>query len=91
MRILNLYAGIGGNRALWGDEHEITSVEYKPEIAAVYQELYPDDTVVVADAITEAQIQELTLLDNAYDESKSNFHEYYFDRLAYLTTKKEAQ
>ena len=22
MKILNLYAGIGGNRKLWGDEHE---------------------------------------------------------------------
>ena len=27
MKILNLYAGIGGNRKLWGDEHEITAVE----------------------------------------------------------------
>lgn len=32
MKILNLYAGIGGNRKLWGDEHEITAIEYKPEI-----------------------------------------------------------
>tara|TARA_R100001530_G_scaffold105478_1_gene73631 strand:+ start:420 stop:806 length:387 start_codon:yes stop_codon:yes gene_type:complete len=24
MKILNLYAGIGGNRKLWGEEHEIT-------------------------------------------------------------------
>ena len=22
MKILNLYAGIGGNRKLWGDEHD---------------------------------------------------------------------
>jgi len=28
MKILNLYAGIGGNRKLWGDEYEITAVEY---------------------------------------------------------------
>ena len=27
MKILNLYAGIGGNRKLWGDEHEVTAVE----------------------------------------------------------------
>jgi len=27
MKILNLYAGIGGNRRLWGDEHEITAKE----------------------------------------------------------------
>lgn len=26
MKILNLYAGIGGNRELWGNEHEITGV-----------------------------------------------------------------
>jgi len=50
VKILNLYAGIGGNRKLWGDEHQITAVELKPEIAAVYQQLYPNDTVIVADA-----------------------------------------
>jgi DNA (cytosine-5)-methyltransferase 1 len=50
MKILNLYAGIGGNRRLWGDEHEVTAVEYSPDIAAVYADLYPNDTVVVGDA-----------------------------------------
>jgi DNA (cytosine-5)-methyltransferase 1 len=50
MKILNLYAGIGGNRRLWGDEHEVTAVEYDPNIAAVYADLYPNDTVVVGDA-----------------------------------------
>ena len=50
MRILNAYCGIGGNRKLWGDEHEITAVEYNADIAAVYQDLYPNDTVVVGDA-----------------------------------------
>lgn len=50
MRILNLYAGIGGNRKLWSDEHEIVAVEHKPEIAAIYQDLYPDDTVIIGDA-----------------------------------------
>lgn len=50
MRILNLYAGIGGNRKLWGDEHEITAIEIKPDIAAIYQDLYPADTVIVGDA-----------------------------------------
>ena len=50
MKILNLYAGIGGNRKLWGDEHDITAVEFDPEIAKVYQDLYPNDTVIVADA-----------------------------------------
>lgn len=50
MKILNLYAGIGGNRKLWGDEHEITSVEINPEIADVYKKLYPNDTVIIGDA-----------------------------------------
>ena len=36
MKILNLYAGIGGNRKLWGKEHDITAVELRPEIAAIY-------------------------------------------------------
>lgn len=48
-RVLNLYAGIGGNRKLW-DNVEVTAVELNPEIAAVYKQLYPQDTVVVADA-----------------------------------------
>jgi DNA (cytosine-5)-methyltransferase 1 len=50
MKILNLYAGIGGNRKLWGDEHEIVAVELKPKIAEVYQSLFPRDRVVVGDA-----------------------------------------
>ena len=50
VKVLNLYAGIGGNRALWGDEHEITAVEYNEHIAAVYKDRFPNDTVIVADA-----------------------------------------
>lgn len=50
MRILNLYAGVGGNRKLWGDEHEIVAVENDPAIAKIYQDLYPNDRVVVGDA-----------------------------------------
>ena len=50
MKILNLYAGIGGNRKLWGDEHDITAVELDPDIAAIYQDFYSNDTVVVGDA-----------------------------------------
>lgn len=50
MKILNLYAGIGGNRKLWGDEHEITAIESDSEIAATYMQLYPNDTVKVLDA-----------------------------------------
>lgn len=50
MKILNLYAGIGGNRKLWGNEHDITAVEINPEIAKIYQDFFPEDKVVVGDA-----------------------------------------
>ena len=50
MRILNLYAGIGGNRKLWGDEHEITAVEYNQEIADIYKDNFPDDILIIEDA-----------------------------------------
>lgn len=50
MKILNLYAGIGGNRKLWGDEHEITAVEYDVKIAECYKKLFPNDNVIVCDA-----------------------------------------
>ena len=50
MKILNLYAGIGGNRKGWGDDHEITMVEIDPEIANIYQDFFPKDKVVVGDA-----------------------------------------
>lgn len=50
MKILNLYAGIGGNRKLWGSEHEVTAVEHDPAIASVYADLFPHDTLIVGDA-----------------------------------------
>lgn len=50
MKILNLYAGIGGNRKLWGDEHDITAVELDQNIAAIYQEFFPNDNVIIGDA-----------------------------------------
>ena len=50
MKILNLYAGIGGNRKLWGDEHEVTAVEIDEEIAGVYKSFFPKDKVIVGDA-----------------------------------------
>ena len=48
-KVLNLYAGIGGNRKLWTDV-EVTAVELNPEIAKIYQDFFPDDTVIVMDA-----------------------------------------
>jgi DNA (cytosine-5)-methyltransferase 1 len=50
MKILNLYAGIGGNRKLWGDEHQVTAVEYDEKIAPVYADLFPNDELVIGDA-----------------------------------------
>ena len=48
MKILNLFAGIGGNRTLWGDEHEITAVEANPKIANIYKKRFPNDLVLDA-------------------------------------------
>lgn len=50
MKILNLYAGIGGNRKLWGDDHDITAVELDPKIAKIYSDFFPNDKMVIADA-----------------------------------------
>lgn len=50
MKILNLYAGIGGNRKLWNENIEVTAIELNPDIAKVYQDFYPDDTVIIDDA-----------------------------------------
>ena len=49
MKILNLYAGIGGNRKLW-DNCEVTAIEIDRSIAKVYSELFQDDVVLVCDA-----------------------------------------
>lgn len=51
MRILNLFAGVGGNRAQWGDEHDITAVEIDRGIARTYSEQFPRDHVIVGDAM----------------------------------------
>ena len=53
MKILNLYACLGGNRYKWdevADNLEITAVELDPEAARLYKERFPNDTVIVADA-----------------------------------------
>lgn len=50
MKILNLCSGVGGNRKLWGDEHQVTAVESDAKIANVYQKLFPNDTLIIGDA-----------------------------------------
>lgn len=49
MKVLNLYAGIGGNRKLWKDV-EVTAVESNLEIAEIYSDFFPDDLVMICDA-----------------------------------------
>ena len=52
MKILNLYACLGGNRYKWDEvtDVEVTAVEWDEELAKMYQERFPNDTVIVADA-----------------------------------------
>jgi len=55
--MLNLYACLGGNRYLWDEVAEqagiklkVTAIELDPELARMYQERFPNDTVIVTDA-----------------------------------------
>ena len=57
LKILNLFAGLGGNRKFWGDvarergvSIEVTAVEFDSEIAKAYAKRYPNDNVIVCDA-----------------------------------------
>lgn len=50
IKILNLYAGIGGNRKLWHGDIEVTAVEYNEEIANIYRVFFPNDKIIVGDA-----------------------------------------
>ena len=57
MKILNLYACLGGNRYKWdevakeaGIEIEVTAVEWDEELARLYKERFPNDKVIVEDA-----------------------------------------
>jgi len=49
MKVLNLYAGVGGNRKHWKN-CEVTAVENNEKIAAIYQRLNPNDIVIIGDA-----------------------------------------
>ena len=57
MKVLNLYACLGGNRYKWDEvaseaniNLEVTAVELDEDLAKLYKERFPNDTVVVADA-----------------------------------------
>jgi DNA (cytosine-5)-methyltransferase 1 len=55
-KILNLYAGIGGNRKKWKElfdidnQFKVTAIENDPVLAKIYQNIFPNDEVVVGDA-----------------------------------------
>lgn len=57
VKILNLYACLGGNRYKWDGvvkeaniEIEVTAVEWDEELAKLYKERFPNDKVIVCDA-----------------------------------------
>ena len=52
MKILNLYACLGGNRYKWDEvtKIQVTAVEWDKELANLYQERFPNDKVIVGDA-----------------------------------------
>ena len=52
MKILNLYACLGGNRLLWDEvtDIEVTAVELDHELAKLYQQRFPNDKVIIDDA-----------------------------------------
>lgn len=49
IKVLNLYACLGGNRLLW-ENCDVTAVELDIELARMYKERFPKDRVIVADA-----------------------------------------
>ena len=61
-KVLNLYAGIGGNRKLWEDV-DVTAVEWDEDMANVYRDKFPDDTIIKTDA---------------HDYLKNNYSKYDF-------------
>jgi len=52
IRVLNLYSCLGGNRYKWDEvaDIEVTAVEWDEDLAKLYKERFPNDTVVVGDA-----------------------------------------
>ena len=50
MKVLNLYAGLGGNRKLWPKECQVTAIEINSWVAGEYKHAYPNDKVIIEDA-----------------------------------------
>lgn len=49
MRVLNLYAGLGGNRKHWQGV-DVVAIELEPKIAEMYKQNFPNDEVIIGDA-----------------------------------------
>lgn len=60
MKILNLYAGLGGNRFLW-DNVEVTAIEHDPVIAALYSKRFPKDLVLEEEVFQTLRAKEFSL------------------------------
>lgn len=53
IKILNLYACLGGNRYKWNEVYndiQVTAVEWDEQLARMYKERFPNDIVIIADA-----------------------------------------
>jgi DNA (cytosine-5)-methyltransferase 1 len=52
IKVLNLYACLGGNRLKWDEvaDIEVTAVEWDEELARLYEERFPNDKVIITDA-----------------------------------------
>lgn len=48
MKVLNLYAGLGGNRKHWSGD--VVAVKLENKIAEIYAQNFPNDTVIKTDA-----------------------------------------
>lgn len=90
MRILNLYAGVGGNRVLWGDDHEIVAVENDRKITSIYSDLYPNDQVIVADA-HQYLLDNITNFDFIWSSPPCPSHSQLRYNMGYLANRKYAK
>ena len=50
MKVLNLYCGLGGNRVLWSNQHQVTAVDNDIQVLEAYAERFPQDIVLCVDA-----------------------------------------
>jgi len=83
INVLNLYAGIGGNRKLWKDV-EVTAVENNPEIAKIYQDFFPEDKVIIGDA-HQYLLEHYKEFDFIWSSPPCPSHSQVRYRLGYLT------